>query len=93
MEFAISVGLVADALLVISASILTRLMTMNPASVHTGYAYEWIYRKWRAFSKEMFKRGESITVCEHELIHGLTDFKAKAGLHELATYRGNPVCY
>lgn len=41
------------------------------------YAYEWIYRKWRAFSKEMFKLGESITTCEHELIHGLTDIKQR----------------
>lgn len=41
------------------------------------YAYEWIYRKWRGFSKEMFKLGESITACEHELIHGITDFKQR----------------
>ena len=26
-----------------------------------------------SFSKEMFKLGESITACEHELIHGPTD--------------------
>ena len=25
----------------------------------------------------MFKLGESITVCEHELIHGLTDIKQR----------------
>jgi len=41
------------------------------------YAYEWIYRKWRAFSKEMFKLGESITAHEHELIHGLKDLKQR----------------
>ena len=41
------------------------------------YAYEWIYRKWRGFSKEMFKLGVSITAHEHELIHGLTNLKQR----------------
>jgi hypothetical protein len=41
------------------------------------YAYEWIYRKWHAFSKTMFKLGECISACEHELIHGLTDLKQR----------------
>jgi hypothetical protein len=49
----------------------------EPGKRSYWYAYEWIYRKWRAFSKEMFKLGESITVSEHELIHGLTDFKQR----------------
>ncbi len=31
----------------------------------------------RDFSKTMFKLGESITNCEHELIHGLTDIKQR----------------
>ena len=38
------------------------------------WSYEWIYRKWRGFSKEMFKLGESITICEHEIIHSIIDF-------------------
>ncbi len=49
----------------------------EPGKRSYWYAYEWIYRKWRAFSKEMFKLGESITNCEHELIHELTDLKQR----------------
>ena len=49
----------------------------EPGKRSYWYAYEWIYRKWRGFSKEMFKLGESITSCEHELIHGLTDLKQR----------------
>jgi hypothetical protein len=41
------------------------------------YAYEWIYRKWRAFSLAMFKIGEPITICEHELIRSLADIKQR----------------
>jgi hypothetical protein len=49
----------------------------EPGKRSYWYAYEWIYRKWRAFNKAMFKLGESITACEHELIHGLVDIKQR----------------
>ncbi len=49
----------------------------EPGKRSYWYAYEWIYRKWRGFSKEMFKLGELITANEHELIRGLTDFKER----------------
>jgi len=56
---------------------LTKAYDNEPYKRSYWYAYEWIYRKWRGFSKEMFKLGESITNCEHELIHGLTDIKQR----------------
>lgn len=49
----------------------------EPGKRSYWYAYEWIYRKWRTFSETMFKLGECITDCEHELIHGLTDLKQR----------------
>ena len=49
----------------------------EPGKRSYWYAYEWIYRKWRAFSLAMFKLGESITTCEHELIHGITDLRKR----------------
>ncbi|MBI2853082.1 MAG: hypothetical protein HYX84_08330 [Chloroflexi bacterium] len=33
----------------------------EPGKRSCWYAYEWVYRKWRGFSKAMFKLGESIT--------------------------------
>jgi len=50
----------------------------KPGKRSYWYAYEWIYRKWRSFSKEMFKLGESITACEHEFIHGIKDFQVRS---------------
>ena len=43
----------------------------EPGKRSYWYAYDWIYPKWRGFSKEMFKVGESITPTEHELIRGI----------------------
>jgi hypothetical protein len=37
------------------------------------YAYEWVHRKWHAFSKAMFKYGERVTPTEFELIHSLKE--------------------
>jgi hypothetical protein len=49
----------------------------EPGKRSYWYGYEWIYPKWRGFSKTMFKIGESITTTEHELIHGLDDKKQR----------------
>ena len=49
----------------------------EPGKRSYWYAYEWIYPKWRGFSKAMFKVGESVTPTEHELIHGLGDKKQR----------------
>jgi len=46
----------------------------EPGKRSYWYSYGWVYRKWRAFSKEMYKLGEPVTDCEHELIHGLQDY-------------------
>ncbi len=43
----------------------------EPGKRSYWYAYEWIYRKWRAFSKEMFKLGVSVALNEHMFIHGI----------------------
>ncbi|MBF4483023.1 MAG: hypothetical protein A9183_06250 [Dehalococcoides mccartyi] len=43
----------------------------NPGKRGYWYAYEWIHRKWHAFSKEMYKFGECVTQTEFELIHSL----------------------
>ena len=37
---------------------------------------DWYYNR-RDFSKTMFKLGESVAACEHELIHGLTNLKQR----------------
>jgi hypothetical protein len=49
----------------------------EPGKRSYWYAYEWIYPKWRGFSKTMFKLGESITSKEHELIHEVDDQKLR----------------
>lgn len=41
------------------------------------YSYEWIHRKWHAFSKEMYKFGESVTAVEFELIHGIREMRER----------------
>ena len=41
------------------------------------YAYEWIYCKWRRFSKEMFKLGESIQPNEHKDIHNEKELQSR----------------
>jgi hypothetical protein len=50
---------------------LNKAYDAEPGKRSYWYAYEWIYPKWRGFSKTMFKLGESINPTEHELIHGL----------------------
>jgi len=49
----------------------------EPGKRSYWYAYEWIYRKWRAFSKAMFKLGESVAVTEHGLIHGIKESQSR----------------
>ncbi|BCT56582.1 rolling circle replication-associated protein [Dehalococcoides mccartyi] len=50
---------------------LTKGYEDNPGQRSYWYAYEWIHRKWQAFSKEMYKFGECVTPAEFELIHSL----------------------
>jgi hypothetical protein len=49
----------------------------EPGKRSYWYAYGWIYRKWRAFSKEMFKLGNPVLQPEHEYIHNLNTFEEK----------------
>ncbi len=45
----------------------------EPGKRSYWYAYEWIYRKWRGFSKVMYKVGEPVSVYEHQLVHEIKD--------------------
>lgn len=49
----------------------------EPGKRSYWYAYEWIYRNWRSFSKQMFLLGEPVAGIEHEYIYKLKQLQKR----------------
>lgn len=59
------------------AKYLMKGRSLNPGKRGYWYSFEWIHRKWHAFSKAMYKYGERVSSAEFELIHEIKELSKR----------------
>lgn len=56
---------------------LTKSIIEEPIKRSFWYSWDWIYRKWRFYTKSLYKVGELVKDTEHEFIRSLATFFEK----------------